>query len=225
MAPKQPPLPILSFIKQESPAFFITDINAAIVMQLKEYLSSEGGPYPKRALILGDAMSGKTALLTLLANTYRAFPDDSVRFPGIYRYQASKHAFYDISLPLQPDEEVALFHALNTDAEAGAVTCLAMRPDIYNTLRLPDLTSRLKAMQLWHIPPPDEEMLAYLLGKALSERQLEIAPGLPEYAAARLPRRYSAAFVCAQRLDNAALERHCSVSVKLAAQCPEIFDD
>lgn len=103
-------------------------------------------------------------------------------------------------------DEVALFHLINTMAEARRPLLLAGRaaPARWPT-RLSDLASRLRATTAVRILPAGDNLLRALLARLLAERQLAVPEGLQDWLLARLPRSQGALREAVARLDRAAL--------------------
>ena len=116
-----------------------------------------------------------------------------------------------------PDEH-ALLHLLNTCAEARTPVLLTGRtPPARWPVRLPDLMSRLRAIQSIAIDPPDDALLRALLTAALADRQLVMAEPVREWLLARLPRTAAALTDAVARLDQASLARQNALTIPLAA--------
>ena len=168
-----------------------------------------------RLALWGEAGSGKTHLLHRWAEQHGA---DLLNGP----VPADRGA-----LPTRPialddadpcGDEPALLHLLNSFAEAGIAVLLAARePPARWPVRLPDLASRLRAIQAVRIDPPEDELLRALLARLLSERQLTVKPALQDWLLLRLPRTAAAMREAAARLDAAALAAGVPVTRGIAA--------
>lgn len=120
----------------------------------------------------------------------------------------------------QAPSEEALLHVLNAAAEAGHRLLLtSARPPARCTIGLADLASRLRATMAIEIGPQDDAMLAALLAKLLSERQLVVALPLQRWMRTRLPRTAGAVRDAVSRLDYAGLAAQSGISRALAAEC------
>lgn len=102
--------------------------------------------------------------------------------------------------------EAVLLHLYNVCLERGGRLLLtARRPPGAWPIALPDLRSRLRAALAVPILPPDDALLAAVLVKHFSDRQLRVAPDVIRYLVARMERSFAAAAALAARLDRAAL--------------------
>ena len=111
----------------------------------------------------------------------------------------------------------ALLHMLNGCAEAGVPVLLAARaPPARWPVRLPDLASRLRALQAVRIDPPEDALLRALLARLFAERQLRVAPAVQDWLLLRLPRTAAAMRAAAARLDAAALAARGPVTPAIA---------
>lgn len=127
-----------------------------------------------------------------------------------------------------PADEAALFHLINAAAESRLPLLLAGRdaPSRWR-LALPDLRSRLAASGLAMLDEPSDALLAALLAKQLSERQLALDPALVSAVLRVLPRSAAAVAEAAGRLDRASLAagRRLTRAQALAALGPLLAAD
>lgn len=80
-----------------------------------------------------------------------------------------------------------------------------------------DLASRLAALPLGRIGPPDDALLAGVMVKLFADRQLRVAPGVIAFLAARIERSFAAAEAAVAALDARALAEGRGVTRALAA--------
>jgi chromosomal replication initiation ATPase DnaA len=115
--------------------------------------------------------------------------------------------------------EEALFHLHNRLALGGGTLMVtgAGRPATWR-LKLPDLASRLRACVVAELAPPDDALLAAILVKLFSDRQLEVSPEVIDYLLPRIERTFAGARAVVMRLDRMALARRRQVTVRLAAE-------
>ena len=119
----------------------------------------------------------------------------------------------------QAPSEEALLHVLNAAAEGRhrlLLTCT--RPPARAGIALPDLASRLRASMAVELGPRDDDGLAALLAKLLSERQLAVAPPVQRWLLTQLPRTAGTLREAVARLDYAALAAKTGVSRQLATE-------
>ena len=122
------------------------------------------------------------------------------------------------SLDTVPDEP-ALFHLLNATAEARhPLLMIATEAPARLPVRLPDLSSRLKAALAVQIGPAPEAFLARLLEKLLADRQFSIPLNVQTFLLRRLPRSPGAIRDAAARLDAAALAAGRKIDFALASE-------
>ncbi|MDR3513508.1 MAG: DnaA/Hda family protein [Caulobacteraceae bacterium] len=120
-----------------------------------------------------------------------------------------------------PDE--ILFHLINMAGEAGGGLLLTARtaPSAWPTA-LPDLRSRLNALPVAELPPPDDAILEGVLNKFFRERNIRPADDLIPYLLRRIERSIPRAQEIVARLDEVADAEHRAVSRALARQILEI---
>lgn len=115
------------------------------------------------------------------------------------------------------EDETALLHLLNAAGEAGLPVLLAARtPPARWPTRLPDLTSRLRAITAVDIGAPEDALLRALLARLLSERQLRVAESVQAWLLPRLPRTAAAIGAAVARLDAAAMTTHQTITIPFA---------
>ncbi len=127
--------------------------------------------------------------------------------------------------------ETALFHALNHAKQNMGSVLLTSRSEASTWLiKLPDLVSRLKAIPVVHIAPPDDVLLRGVLVKLFSDRQINVDEALVSYMLARMPRSLAAARYLVTEIDNQALIEKAEVTrpfvgrVIAALESPRLFD-
>jgi chromosomal replication initiation ATPase DnaA len=102
--------------------------------------------------------------------------------------------------------ERALLHLHNLVlAEGGRLLLTGRTPPAQWGLRLPDLASRLVAVPVARIEPPDDALLAALIVKLFADRGLAVGPRLVAWLVPRMERSHAAAAQVVAALDRAAL--------------------
>ena len=111
----------------------------------------------------------------------------------------------------------ALLHLYNTVAErGGSVLILSRTAPARCDFGLPDLASRLATLPIAMVGPPDEALLAGVLGKHFADRQVAVREYVVAYLVARMERSFSAAYRLVDRLDRLALAEGRKVDRELA---------
>ena len=114
--------------------------------------------------------------------------------------------------------EDALFHLLNTARERGGDLLLTARSAPSPAWpSLPDLASRLRALPVARLEPPDEAMVKAVLVKMLDDRQLRVDSDVVEFIAKRSDRSLGAIRRVGAELDRESLARGRGVGRGLAA--------
>jgi chromosomal replication initiation ATPase DnaA len=116
-------------------------------------------------------------------------------------------------------DEVVLFHTLNTAKQDGGhvlMTALA-HPTAWN-IQLPDLASRLKAIPVTVIGPPDDGLLRSVLVKLFADRQLQVNEETVAYMVTRMPRSLGAARALVAEIDRQALVERADVTRPFVAR-------
>ena len=114
--------------------------------------------------------------------------------------------------------EPLLLHLLNTARDRGLRVLLSARtPPSRWPVRLPDLTSRLRAIAAVEIRPPEDDLLAALLLRLLADRQLNVAQSVQEWMLTQLARSPAALREAVARLDRASLTFGTAITRSLVA--------
>ncbi len=116
-------------------------------------------------------------------------------------------------------DEKVLFHLLNRARESKLSVLLTSRtPPGEQEFRVPDLRSRLRALPIVLVQPPDEALLKAVLVKLFADRQLNVEPPVIDYLSLRMERSMAAASRIVAAIDRLALATHRNVTRPLAAE-------
>lgn len=115
--------------------------------------------------------------------------------------------------------EQTLFHLLNAAREHRAHMLLtSARPPGALDVALPDLRSRLRALPVVAIQPPDEELLKAVMVKLFADRQLAVDPLVIEHLSRHMERSFATATELVARIDQRALATKRRVTRALATE-------
>jgi chromosomal replication initiation ATPase DnaA len=116
-------------------------------------------------------------------------------------------------------DERALFHLLNLAREWDAYVLVTARaaPSRF-AVNIRDLASRLRALPVVALAPPDDALLRSLIIKLAADRQLAVDEPLVNYLANRIERSFAAARAAVALLDEEAMRQHRPVTRALAAE-------
>jgi chromosomal replication initiation ATPase DnaA len=116
-------------------------------------------------------------------------------------------------------DETAMFHLINLSREEDAFVLLTARTaPVTWTIRTRDLASRLKAVPVVALAPPDDALLRALLVKLFADRQLGVDEQLVGYVATRIGRSFADAKAAVAVLDQEAMRRQRPLTRALAAE-------
>jgi chromosomal replication initiation ATPase DnaA len=118
--------------------------------------------------------------------------------------------------------EELLFH-LDNRADAGATLLVTGRspPGVW-PVALPDLRSRLNALTVANIEPPDDFVLLGVMQKMFSERNIKPKPGITDYAIRRIERSAPAVQNFVRAIDELAGEEKREVTLALVRRVLQI---
>ncbi|MEH2477168.1 chromosomal replication initiation ATPase DnaA [Nitrobacteraceae bacterium AZCC 2146] len=116
-------------------------------------------------------------------------------------------------------DERALFHLLNLAREDEASVLITARvAPVALPIELRDLRSRLRAVPVVNLMPPDDMLFRALIVKFCADRQLSIDETVVSYLASRIERSFAAARQTVEMLDAEALRLGRPVTRALAAE-------
>lgn len=196
--------------------FLVSDSNAAAVALVDRWPDWPIGA----AILVGPPGSGKTHLANVWqlrtgATPHRAALLTRESVPAV----ASADAVIIENIQTLADE-AALFHLLNLVREQRLQVLLTTDKAPGDLpVSLPDLHSRLKALPLASIEPPDDALLRAVLVKLFADRQLSVEPHIIDYVLVRMERSMSAAERFVAEADRLALvlQRRVTRAVATAA--------
>ena len=177
--------------------------------------------WPNRTVMLvGEAGSGKSHLAAIWAanSGARVTAARALTAAAVPGALATGALVIEDLTPADVDER-ALFHLLNLARQDDAdVLMTARTPPSAWTLELPDLSSRLRALPVVQLAPPDDGLLRALIVKLCVDRQLNVDEALVAYVAGRIERSFAAARRAVALLDAEALRQRRPATRALAAE-------
>jgi chromosomal replication initiation ATPase DnaA len=196
-------------------AFLVTPATQAALAAVDGWATWAGG----KLLLVGPNGSGKTHLAHIWADMAQAMWVPPTELPDRLPYIAPEACIIldDAQLVTGRAEE-ALFHLYNRLAPQGRLMLTAPTAPRDWGLRLADLLSRLQAMPMARLEPPDDDLLAGVLLKLFTDRQIIAEARLIPYLLARMERSIAAAQAVVAALDARSLATHRPVTRVLAAE-------
>ncbi|MBW4330927.1 chromosomal replication initiator DnaA [Stakelama sp. CBK3Z-3] len=157
--------------------FLIGEANSRAVHMLEHR-----GAWPVMAAILtGPRKSGRSRLARIFAS------------------RTGGHVFDDA----QSADETRLFHAWNlAQAQRTPLLIICDSPPPQWQVKLPDLRSRLAATPVLRIDPPDDTLIAELLGFWFARREIVAGPEVLEWLSKRTERSYVALLSTVEAIED-----------------------
>ena len=193
--------------------FFTSPANAAGLQAVDSPDLWPGG----RMLLVGPAGSGKTHLAHIWAEAAGAEVVSAADLDRALARDQTTLAVDDAHL-VAGTAEATLFHLHNRLANGGRLLMTAPSAPRNWGLHLPDLLSRMQAVALARLDPPDDALLSAVLVKLFADRQIAVQPTLIQYLIARMERSIAAARGLVAMLDAKALAAGRPVTRALAAE-------
>jgi chromosomal replication initiation ATPase DnaA len=209
--------------------FLVTPSNAAAVAMIDRYPD-----WPHHGVVLvGGGGSGKSHLLEVWRQASGARLVSAAQLGAEPPDQLlEKGALAIDDAPGDDLDERALFHLLNLTRETGGHVLIASAADPAQwKVQLPDLASRLRALAVARLDPPDDALLRGVLVKQFADRQLAVEEPVISYLMLRMSRSLDAARALVAELDALALAEKSPVTRALAARVlqqmtePGLFPD
>lgn len=171
------------------------------------------------AIVQGPEGSGKSHLANVWRHKSHAGKIRSAEFDDTALALLERHkALLVEDLHEGVRDQRSLFHALNLAREHKLTMLITSRlaPGEME-FSLPDLRSRLRALPLVPISPPDDGLLQAVLVKLFADRQLEVEPHVVSYLCRHMERSMGAANRIVADVDRLALAMQRKVTRTVAA--------
>ena len=177
--------------------------------------------WPNRIMLLaGEEGSGKSHLASIWAEQSGARMISAHALnPALVPNALATGALVVEDLKPEGFDERALFHLMNLAREDAAFVLITARvPPSAFEIELPDLRSRLRAVPVVSLAPPDDRLLRALIVKFCTDRQLAVDESLVGYLVGRIERSYAAARRAVELLVSESLRLGRPVTRALAAE-------
>jgi chromosomal replication initiation ATPase DnaA len=171
-------------------------------------------------MLVGEAGSGKSHLASIWAERAgaRAVAARGLSIAHVPDALATGALVVEDIDPTTIDQP-ALFHLLNLAREQTADVLLTARTMPANwSLDVKDLASRLRAVPVVQLKPPDDQLLRALIVKFCADRQMVVDESVVSYLLTRIERSFSAARLAVEALDAEALRRGRPITRTLASE-------
>ena len=174
-------------------------------------------------IIYGPSGCGKTHLSEVFRNrsnaqsiTHRELADNIIRDP---EESFGAWIFEDADSYLNLHSPIPLFHLFNQVHEGGGSLLMsACSAPARWSISLNDLRSRFNASQSVSIFSPDDELLAAVLLKHFSDRQLRVSADVVIYTVKRIERSFRAISKLVERLDHLSLSTRREITIPFVRQ-------
>lgn len=183
--------------------------------------------WPARVSVLaGPVGAGKTHIANVWADKAKAVScacvDLARNLDDYVKFATDKGNFLIEDAGSGVIDETAMFHFLNAIKQGEGYCLITSRswPIEWN-VTLPDLASRLKAVQVFELSEPDDELLRHVMVKLFADRQLTVDEKIIDYCVLRMERSLESAGRLVDAIDAEAMSRKSAISRSTAAQALE----
>lgn len=163
--------------------------------------------------LVGPGGSGKSHLARIWAEQAGAH---FIGLSELARVAPGQAAVVDDIVSLNPEQQEALFHLYNRLVSGGALLLVSEQPLSRLHVATPDLASRLRAVPVVEILPPDDTLLEAVLRKRFDDRQLGVEQPVIDYILSRVDRSFSALDALVATLDARAFAEQRPITIPLA---------
>ena len=208
VTPRQLPLAVEPEARYSIDDFVVTPANQTAFNLLESW---PNWPSPVTVLV-GPKGAGKTHLSAVWAAQSYAHEFNSQKIDAAIKAAISGTPILIEDIEPHDFDETGLFHLINTvrqarieNRQSSLLMTSHLRPIDWQ-VALPDLASRLNAVSLIELDPPDEMLLTVVITKLFADRQLFVDPNLIRYIVSRIDRSLAAAARFVALTDRIALE-------------------
>ncbi len=175
------------------------------------------------AVVTGPAGSGKSHLAHVWQlKSGAAFESGESLSEGAVARLAQSRALVIEDIDRGIGSEQAFFHLLNLAREHKLSILITTRIAPGGlSVTLPDLRSRLRALPLVEIEPPDEALIKAVAVKLFTDRQIVIEPRVINYLGRHVERSLEAVSRAVAGADQLALARRAAVSTRIVKEVLE----
>jgi chromosomal replication initiation ATPase DnaA len=169
--------------------------------------------------LVGPKGSGKTHLSKIWAAEARLIKTDA----DLKQHDGSGSYLIE-DLPSNIFAEEALFHFYNrVKSQNGYLLITSTTMPAQWHIKLADLASRLKILNVHKIDMPDDDLLKALLIKQFSDRNIQITAQVQEYIIARIERSFEAVSQCVEQLDKASIQFQRKITIPMIKDNLSLF--
>lgn len=214
--PEQLPFDLGHRHAHERENFWVSASNADAVAWIDKWPD-----WPAPALILyGPAASGKTHLLQVWRQEAGAVEIAASNITAESAGNAKAVIIDDIqSIMGDNAREQALFHTYNMMRDRGGHMLLAAEKPVRDwNIQLPDLKSRLMAAPAVGIGSPDDELIAVVLTKMFSDRQIFVSQEVVQFILPRIERSFHAVRDLVEKTDHRAMAEKRAITIPLVRE-------
>ncbi|MBE7637151.1 hypothetical protein GUA87_09875 [Sneathiella sp. P13V-1] len=194
--------------------FLVSEPNAEAVAWIDRW-PDWPGPY---LLLVGPGQSGKSHLGQVWAKksnavTLQASDLQDLDITALNELTSQPLLLEDIG---EGVDEQSLFHLYNLVKEKGSCVLMTSRTVVSEwELTLPDLKSRMGAVQVVRIGEPDDMLFSSVLLKHFMDKQLQVTPEVLQYLVSRLERSFEAASKTVDDIDLLSLAQKRNITIPL----------
>ena len=200
--------------------FILSECNAMAAASVEDWPNWPGGC---RALnLVGPAGAGKSHLAAVWTEAVGPVPTLDRLPAGSVPSTSSVFILDHVEVGPAWDEE-ALFHLFSHCGAGGGLLLLSRTPVGQMDWRLPDLRSRMRAVNMARIALPDDMLLRGLFTKYFTERQMVAPPAMIDYLVNRVERSFSMVQQVGAALDRRSIAEKRPLSVALARDVLQDF--
>jgi len=214
---QQLPFDLGSNLAYERDDFWVSKANEAAVSWIDRWPDWSSSAI----IIFGEPASGKTHLSQVWKGQSNAI---EIKVKEIKNIQIEKFIKDSENIIIENigdiigdlESEKIIFHIYNNIKERGGYLLLTSQQPIKNyNFKLADLESRFMSLPIAALTPPDEDLMAVILTKVFSDRQIFVSQKVVNFIVLRLDRSFLAIRDIVKKIDHLSLIEKRSITIPL----------
>ena len=197
--------------------FIALSPHQTVIKWLHNWRDWPASPRLRGVVVVGPEASGKTHLISLWANQIKAYQPNNLE--NLQNIPPTATVWLDAPFPLLYQSNTAqehLFHLCNRLAEQDGRLLISDRtPPARWQHIVEDVRSRLSALPVVNILPPNDALAQNLLIKHFSDRQIRVSEDVIHYLIPRINRDYKAILSIVDKIDKYALQYQQTITLPL----------
>ena len=189
--------------------FYVSENN----FQASELINQWPNWHNNAAIIFGKEKSGKTHLANIWKKIANADLFDLTGSIEVSKISTNKNIVIDNFHRMDEFAEENFLHFYNQIFNNKRSVLFTANPEIFKTIKLNDLRSRLSSFASATIENPDDSLINALIVKFFKDQQITIDPAVLSFVVKRIERNYERMFSFLKKVNELSLENKSKISI------------